>query len=779
MNGTRVRSAGVGDIAVVVALLAVGLSGLQPAYGGAGLLVAVAAGLVAGTGVAWLGAWRRWGTGLVAMVLVVVYFLLAGPLAYRSLLVVGAVPTATSLRASALGAITTWKGVVTAATPLSAFPELVVAPLILALVGSALAASWAVRARRYGWALVPVVAVFAASLLLGTSVAWAPVERGAAIGVVAFGWLAWRRAAAEQPDLANEAPTDAADRRALVRRRVSRSAAMLALVAVVATTAGFAVAHADRRFSLRQDAVPPLDLREYPSPLESFRQYVTAQKNTVLFQVSGLPSGARLRLAVLDTYTGAVMNVAGGDRSAPSASGEFERGSVQFLRAAASAPQATTATVTVTSVGYTGRWLPTPGVPQSMTFAGKDAAQLTPSLYVNPVTGTSVTTTSLAPGDSYTVDATLPPQVGSTDLHAQTLEPALSGGYQLDAAGSQARTLTGSTSGGPAQIQALADALTKNGTFSNGDGAVQSPPGHGAKRITDLLTGNPMVGDDEQYAVAAALMAESLGYQARVVMGFYPDASKATSGGTVDITGADVHAWLEVDVRGTGWVAYTVTPDQNKTPQQKSQRANAAPQPQVLQEPKAPQPPAQAPQPPVADQKAPDHHDKGGVRIPWGLIGGGAGGLLLLVGPLVLIGVAKARRRKRRRTAALLVDRVSGGWHEVTDAAVDLGSPVMAGATRRETAADLGRRFPDAVPAGVAERADAVVFGGGEPTPAEVEAFWAEVDALISDMRRGSPTWAKARAALSLRSLRLSEVIRARSARLIPGWTLRRGDARR
>ena len=779
MNGPRLRAAGLGDVVVVVALLAVGLSGLQPAYGGAGLLLAVAAGLVAGAGVAWLGAWRRWGTGVVAVLLVAVYFLLAGPLAYRSLTIAGVLPTAASLRASALGAITTWKGVVTAATPLSAFPELVVAPLVLALVGAALAASWAVRARHHGWALVPVVVVFVASLLLGTSVAWAPVERGVAIGVVAFGWLAWRRAAADHPELADEAPTDAADRRALVRRRVSRSAAMLALVAVAATTTGFAVAHADRRFSLRQDAVPPLDLRDYPSPLESFRQYVTAQKKTVLFRVSGLPSGARLRLAVLDTYTGAVMNVAGGDRSTPSASGQFERGSVQFLRAAASVSHQKAATVTVTSVGYTGRWLPTPGVPQSMTFGGKDAADLAPSLYVNPVTGTSVTTASLAPGDSYTVMATLPPQVTPADLHYETLEPAVSGGYQLDAAGSQARTFAGSANGGPAQIQALADALTKNGTFSNGDGAVQSPPGHGAKRITDLLTGSPMVGDDEQYAVAAALMAESLGYQARVVMGFYPDPSTATSGGAVDITGADVHAWLEVDVRGTGWVAFTIAQGQNKTPQQKSQRANAATQPQVLQEPKAPQPPAQVPQPPVADQKAPNHNDHGRARVPWGLIGGGAGGLLVLLGPLVLVGLAKARRRKRRRTAPLLVDRVSGGWHEVTDAAVDLGSPVLVGATRRETAADLGQRFPDAAPAAVAERADAVVFGGGEPTAAEVEAFWAEVDGLIGAMRRGSPTWAKARAALSLRSLRLRESIRGRGVRLTQRRIQPRGDARR
>lgn len=784
MTAPRARAAtaaAAGDVAVVVVLLALGLAGFVPAFGGYSFVPAAVAGLVAGTVVGWLGARLRWWPGLVAVAVLLAYLLLAGPLAYRPLLVGGAVPSPASVRASAVGAVTAWKGIVTAATPLSAFPELVVVPLLLGLLGAALGTSFAVRGRRYGWAVAPAVAVLVASLLLGTAQAWHAVPRAAAFGVLAIGWLAWRRAGgaatADDPDAA---PSAAADRRALAVRRLRRSAAMLAVVAIVATTAGFALAHADRRYALRQDVVPPLDLRQYASPLEAFRSYVDAQKDTELFDVRGLPAGGRLRLAVLDMYTGTVMDVAGGDRDSATTSGVFERGAVEMADAATT-PAGRTATVTVTSVGYTGPWLPTPGVPRVLSFSGAHVGDLTRGLYVNPVTGTSVSTTPVVPGDSFTVDATLPPDMTPDGVGSRTIEPTRqTDPYVVDAAGTVARSLVGAASSPADQLRALRDGL-RQGQFSDGlAGQPTSRPGHGADRITTLLTGATMIGDDEQYAVAAALMARSLGYSSRVVMGFYPDpTAPAATGGVTKLTGKDVHAWMEVDVRGVGWVAYDVTPDKNKPPQQQDPRANAAPQPQVLQEPDAAQPPPDVPQAPIADDHRGDKHDDGtAAGLPWGLIGVGTGGSLLVLLPVALVLLAKSRRRKRRRRAPEPVDRVSGGWREVTDTAVDLGTVLPVGATRRETAAGLGERFPDAPTTALAHRADAVVFGGGIPTADDVEAFWREVDGLIGALRRGSSPWQRARAVLSPRSLRLRESVAARWARLTPVF-LRKGDARR
>ncbi|MDY7555683.1 transglutaminase domain-containing protein [Cryobacterium sp. 10C3] len=53
-----------------------------------------------------------------------------------------------------------------------------------------------------------------------------------------------------------------------------------------------------------------------------------------------------------------------------------------------------------------------------------------------------------------------------------------------------------------------------------------SRSGHGLDRISQLFTDEPMLGDAEQYAVAAALLARRLGFPARVVMGFAPRRSE-------------------------------------------------------------------------------------------------------------------------------------------------------------------------------------------------------------------------------------------------------------
>ncbi|HWS58385.1 MAG TPA: transglutaminase domain-containing protein, partial [Actinotalea sp.] len=143
--------------------------------------------------------------------------------------------------------------------------------------------------------------------------------------------------------------------------------------------------------------------------------------------------------------------------------------------------------------------------------------------------------------------------------------------------------------------------------------------------------------------------------------------------------------------------------------------------------------------------------------IPWGQYLGYVAvvgiPLALLLAPFMLIALAKARRRKRRLAAPEAVDRVSGGWREVVDTAVDLGSSVPQSATRRETARDLAEAYPGTRTIAVAERADAAVFGAGEPSEAEVTAFWTEVDRLVSDMSRSVGRWQRLRGRFSLRSL--------------------------
>jgi len=118
-------------------------------------------------------------------------------------------------------------------------------------------------------------------------------------------------------------------------------------------------------------------------------------------------------------------------------------------------------------------------------------------------------------------------------------------------------------------VHNIQSTLSTKGFFSHGlVGEAASRSGHTAERIAALLSTDQMVGDDEQYAVAMALMARQLGIPARVVMGFYPANAKAT--GTVSITGDDVHAWVEVDFAGAGWVSFDPTPPKNQTVDQQA-----------------------------------------------------------------------------------------------------------------------------------------------------------------------------------------------------------------
>lgn len=62
----------------------------------------------------------------------------------------------------------------------------------------------------------------------------------------------------------------------------------------------------------------------------------------------------------------------------------------------------------------------------------------------------------------------------------------------------------------------------------------------------------------QQFAGAMAAMARSLGYPARVAVGFQP--GKQVSEGRWQVTTADAHAWPEVYFDGIGWVAFEPTP---------------------------------------------------------------------------------------------------------------------------------------------------------------------------------------------------------------------------
>ncbi len=762
------RAAGLVDLAAMALLLASAVVGFGPAYGGLGYVRPTLGGIMIGLVVAWLGARFGWSLLTVTAATLGSYLAFGGVVALPKDTLGGVVPTLTTLSELSRGAVTAWKALLTVTPPAAGVGVVDIVPFLSTLITAVVAGSIALRARRPAWAVLPAAVLFVGVILLGTADPARPVAQGTLFALVALAWVSWRRAAglAEARLAAGGSPAGA-DTTRLRARRLRNAAAMVGVAVVVSAFATPALAPQSYRLVLRDVVEPPVDLREYPSPLASFRRYVKDLEESTLFTVTGLPDGARIRLATLDAFTGTVMDVAGGSPGAAGASGSFGRMGTTIEAQADGGPAGDPAEVTIEVGEYRGVWIPTLGSPTSITFSGERADALAEELYLNPETGTAVTVAAAGPlqeGDVVTVRADLPIEPSEDDLaRMRFAEIALPASERAPRSAADVAQQYAVSSDGPTdagRATALAAGLAKDGVFSDGlEDQSPSRAGHGAERIDTLLTGRRMVGNDEQFAVAMALMAQSLGMPARAVMGFYPDPEVAEpdAEGRLAITGTDVHAWVEIayqDGDAVRWVTYDPTPPEDQQQQEQDPRSESEPEPQVLQEPPPPEEPAEppiAPIPDAADDEATD--DEG---IPWAQILGTIAmvtlPLLVLLSPFVLIVAAKARRRARRRAAEATVDRLSGGWREVLDAAVDLGTPVTASATRRETARDLAAHYPTSAPLAVADRADAAVFGPGAPTEAEAEAFWHEVETLLAEMAATHGRWRRLRGRVSLRS---------------------------
>ncbi|CAN7162013.1 transglutaminase-like domain-containing protein [Microbacterium sp. LjRoot45] len=749
MNRPVVRTAI--DLGAVALLLSVAVIGFGPTFDGPQYLVAGFGAIIVGLAVAWFGQWLRWGILSVAGVTVAVYFPLGGALALPHTALLGVIPTLETWRQLAVGTVTSFKALLTTVPPVAASDGHLVVPFLLTLVAAVIAGSLALRVRPAAWALLPALALTGLQILLGAAQPAAPLVQGIVFAAVAVVWLALRQtwdgdSAAQRLENAAATPS-----RPLRARRLIAGGAVLALAAGVGVATAAFGSTPTQRYILRDFVVPPFDVHQYPSPLQAWRGYIRDDADATLFTAAGLPEDARVRLATMDAYNGIVYNVS--DDGAGSSS------AFTPVRSNMSPTATGTPTTVRIDIGdYAGVWLPDVGAVRDIAFDGDRAGELRRSAHFNDATGTAVVTAGLRSGDAYTLQ-TLVSEVPSDAALADAAFAPLSMPKQEGVPESLSKLAAenlGEAETPIERVRALQDWLSTDGYFSHGlADDVFSPSGHGAARITMLFSNDQMIGDDEQYAVAMALLARQLGMPARVVMGWYPGEDE-TDAGVFTATGDNLHAWVEVAFDGFGWVPFDPTPDEDNEPNDQNTKPQANPKPQVLQPPPPAQEPADLP-PTIADDREQDDDTEPGVDwlgtvLLWGGIG--LGTVALLLAPFIVLGLIKGARRARRRNAERTADRISGGWDEIVDTAVDLRTPVVPGATRAESATIVGSRFEEPRVTTLATWADADVYGPGDPSPEDVEAFWREVDALVGGMRQKTSWWQRLGARLSLRSLR-------------------------
>ncbi|MEE6282399.1 transglutaminaseTgpA domain-containing protein [Georgenia sunbinii] len=740
------------DVVVPAVLVLLALVPLLPVYASGRLVAAAVGGVLLGTAVATLGAWRRWST-LTVLAAMLGAVVVGSSLAAPSTALAGVVPTPATIGAVGSGAVTVWKQVVTIAPPLGATGNTLAAPYLLALVASLVSVTISVRTRRAAWALLLPAVVLAAAILLGTVRPVLALPLALVAGLGGLLWAAWRTGR-------------------LQRGRPVAVAILVAVAALGGTGVGLLAPGDTPRTVLREIIEPPLDPHDYPSPLAGFRAYLKDHREDTVLTVHDLPAGTPVRLASMDAYDGTTWAVASSDKGGAAGSGTFAR---LGERVEATVP-ATAVEVEIEVGEYQGVWLPTVGRTYDIAFHGDDALEQRRNLYFNRASATGILTTGLREGDRYTLTATAEPEPPASALEGAPLAsvalPEPTGVPELVVGESSA--MVASASSPLARVEAIVGEL-RSGFYSHGlEGDAPSLAGHGAARLATMFTDELMIGDEEQYAAVMGLLGRAVGLPTRVVMGFVPQDAAAT--GPTQVTGDDVTSWVEIAFEDHGWVAFYPTPDEDRIPQYEDPTPQDRPQPQVLQPPPPAQEPPDAPPMDRDDVEAEEEEIEEDPAADYRLIIAAAVAvpLLLILIPIAIILLVKVLRRRRRRRRGTTSVRVAGGWDEVVDHARDLGLPLSAATTRHEEARELeaalaggravGRRQrPRQRPAvdvsavdtgSLAAHADAGVFGPVVPDDAAAQGYWQHVESTVGRLKQavGRRRWLRSR--ISVRSLR-------------------------
>ncbi|MFK4731007.1 transglutaminase-like domain-containing protein [Agromyces mediolanus] len=790
---------GLGYVVVAVVLATIAA---WPVYASPRMLLVAAVGLALGLGIAILARVLRW-RGLGGALLVVA----AAVVGYALVVVPVAIPSALGspsrfldgVRDGFVGIVVGWKQLLTLALPLGEYQAVLVPFLLVILLGSLVGGllvvpdrSWSPLAVLVGFGMTAFGIVFGSSALsapiwIGPVQVPAPRELLVGVGglIAAVGWLLLRSRSARRIAL-QRATAGTVQRAGLSGWVAVRRRAVAGGLVAVALVAGAAVAPAAAeladRSALRDRIDPELAVRQAPSPLTGYRAAFTSDRiDEPWLELDGDTAGVeRVRIATLDEFDGEMFQVAADPADADT---RFTRLPRAAIRGADDAEFELTV-----GDGYRGLWVPAPlGLIAAPDFSGERAVALedgfhrsadgATSISIAPLPGSSGRDAErgLTAGDRYRLVAHADETRGLDVLGSPATQsaldeesyPALTAWVELQA---QPRTAEG--------LATLVERLRARGYLSHaatdGEAAagwiermgsgyafLPSYSGHSTARIEALFTqlvdqqrlaGEQAsdaelvagVGDDEQFSAAVALLARSLGYESRVVLGFRLAGAEEVDG--VErcdevCPGGALTAWVEVRSPNGEWATVDVTPQHEVAP---SFIKEGEQLPQHPTRPERPDtdtldpPPAQSD---ASEAEAAPVEDAGtDLSLLFGVLkwtGLGLAALLCLLLPLLALLAAKRWRRAARRRESAPEVRIVGAWDELVDRYVDEGVIPGESATRAATARASGRPAAAAL-AALVERA---VFAGDPPSPADADAAWAIVDQETTALRsrEGAP----------------------------------------
>ncbi|MBN9619894.1 MAG: hypothetical protein J0H43_09205, partial [Actinobacteria bacterium] len=284
---------------------------------------------------------------------------------------------------------------------------------------------------------------------------------------------------------------------------------------------------------------------------------------------------------------------------------------------------------------------------------------------------------------------------------------------------------------------------TKHSTTPNPSPSAAGVAHAGGTSFADVLASIRVAhsATPEQYATLMALIARKLNVPARVVTGFRipPSADTgALSPGTYDVKTGEAWTWVEIPVRGLGWVVLDPSP---------SSYAGQPPQSGAPQ-------PTQTPTATPTGNAQLTHSNNGGHAIaPPSKVKHAAGVsaativlivvivlaalLVLLLAFLLLRKQLRVRRRRRASDPRL---RLLGAWQESLDVLQEAGLPELGYLTSAEVAATTTEHFggePGAQARYLGDAANVAIFSPASPvTPGEADAAWQAQAVLSRTVRR-------------------------------------------
>ena len=763
------RSRLIGICVALILATTVGVLAAWPIYQTWWLLVPAIVGLLLGVTIALFGA-NRLGVLAASGLLFGAFVLTVVPVAVPQSFSQLPAGILRGLLDGVAGIVLGWKQLLTLTLPVGTYQAVMVPAFLVFLLSAFFATLLSLRAGRFAaLAAVPLQlpvifgTVFGSSLVSPTLAVGplriaAPRELGLWIAAVAIGacWVwftagAWRRAALKR----GREPGAKGGGRSL---RVVLATATVA----VSVLAGIALAPqltSGPRQVPRDNIEPEIVLREQTSPLVAYRSWKRDDTiDTPVFAVTS--TGAlppRLRLAVLDSYDGVDFHV-----------GASEAG--RFTRLPSAAPISDPANVTVRVLeGYSGIWVPTAGLGSVPSFAGERAADLTDAFFVNRDTAAAIAvpggsgTAGLLPGDELAASMSTTPD---SLLAGAPSESAA--GFDLDSMPELAAWLKAQDQPANAEgLTELIDRLRNRGYLSHAISAEEgerkwldrvsetygtrfeaSAGGHSIARIehlfAQLLTQQRLagedptpamlvagIGDDEQFATAAALIARAVGFESRVVLGVRLGGETAEVPGVpacaAECTGENLAAWVEVRGESGTWVPMDVTPQLKLSPTT-LEEGEQLPEFSTTPEERD----AKEIDPPLGMGERSENQDDptGGERAAWLLpalrvAGLSLAALALLLAPLLFLPLAKRHRARARRQETHPELRALGAWQELVDEAVDAGVEIPAGASRSQIAELIGTDSAR----WAANTATHAVFSAQGISEQDAEWMWAAVDA--------------------------------------------------